>query len=724
MATLFNTLPKHGTVFNLFQQQSPLPQPQGFATASMSPNNEDLSGMDESFGLPDASLDAFHDQEYDDEEEKDMSFATTASFNSPLSPPSFQQIESSPYGMDICSPSPGHPLYGKRIVPQNYRVDSGSKAFGQYLAPPLALMPTARNQAQGGLLQRLTANVEDNSFSPMSVGSLKSTGSNRGSTGKVGSIKSISSMKDNDAASKARARSRAALPSSWVNHSRTRLDMQSPHAVFEQQQTESPVDDSPNVEDVSMDDAMEVDSPLAARRPPKAHVRPRPLSLFISPPVHAPSPLFNCHNDLEDSPPRTSVLSGDQDQFAAHFMDTPEPATRTAMPLFLNNDGSSVAASPFQRPLSSAAFGRSVEESPFASPSAQKYERCLSAGIAPSASSASLAGGFPSMNSGSNRAPLSANPLLKKTSASSSSTRIPSLKNKTLHRPGLSTLLHSKGNTEAREAHSASAIPSVRMSSLNPRRAVSAFIQPDQVHSATFSGQPSSNLRTVGVGSRLGSHNAAKGRVVSMLLPNTSTDDADESSGAESRSRGLGSAHRRMKSNSSSIRDAAVGYQTGSMRARSAHQQQHQPQVNEFGMLAIADPSPLRPLLPFGDGEHSGKVLPCHSVKEDGLMRITPATLQALLSGAYDAQVASYRVIDCRFAYEYEGGHIKGAINLNKDEDIERFLFDEAGRRGELPPPSQSGTPGSRQPVLVFHCEFSAKRGPTLSVLLRPAMLL
>lgn len=96
-------------------------------------------------------------------------------------------------------------------------------------------------------------------------------------------------------------------------------------------------------------------------------------------------------------------------------------------------------------------------------------------------------------------------------------------------------------------------------------------------------------------------------------------------------------------------------------------------------------------------------------------MRITPATMQALLSGAFDAQIASYKVIDCRFGYEYDGGHIKGALNLNKDEDIERFLFDEVSRQGELPPPSQSGTPGFRQPILVFHCEFSAKRGPTFA---------
>jgi hypothetical protein len=157
----------------------------------------------------------------------------------------------------------------------------------------------------------------------------------------------------------------------------------------------------------------------------------------------------------------------------------------------------------------------------------------------------------------------------------------------------------------------------------------------------------------------------------------------------------------------------------GSVAMRTASQQQVKAN-NVFGTLGGADPSPVRSLLPFGDGEHDGKILPCHSVKEDGLMRITPATLKALTSGAYNAHISSYQIIDCRFAFEYEGGHISGAINLNKDEDIERFLFDDVIRSGELPVPCQSGQPGLRPPVLVFHCEFSAKRGPTLCVVFSP----
>jgi rhodanese-related sulfurtransferase len=32
-------------------------------------------------------------------------------------------------------------------------------------------------------------------------------------------------------------------------------------------------------------------------------------------------------------------------------------------------------------------------------------------------------------------------------------------------------------------------------------------------------------------------------------------------------------------------------------------------------------------------------------------------------------------IIDARFDYEFEGGHIKGALNLNTPEALEEFFF-------------------------------------------------
>ncbi|KAK8861570.1 hypothetical protein IAR55_002392 [Kwoniella newhampshirensis] len=137
-------------------------------------------------------------------------------------------------------------------------------------------------------------------------------------------------------------------------------------------------------------------------------------------------------------------------------------------------------------------------------------------------------------------------------------------------------------------------------------------------------------------------------------------------------------------------------------------------------------PSPYGPggLPGFGDNEMDGKILPCHKVKEDGLVRITPDTLDDLLCGKFSDKVKRYHIIDCRFDYEYAGGHIAGAINVKSMDALDQLLLSEAAgvhANGDaLPVPSRSGELGEgEQVVLVFHCEFSAKRAPTFAKHLR-----
>ncbi|KAG6841676.1 hypothetical protein C0991_008314 [Blastosporella zonata] len=117
----------------------------------------------------------------------------------------------------------------------------------------------------------------------------------------------------------------------------------------------------------------------------------------------------------------------------------------------------------------------------------------------------------------------------------------------------------------------------------------------------------------------------------------------------------------------------------------------------------------------FGDNEAHGKILPCHRVREDGLMRINCKTLDALLDGKYDSQIVDYHIIDCRFDYEYAGGHVPGAVNINTTTAVEELLL---GPSLTKPRPSISGD-SIRKTVLVFHCEFSAKRAPTFAKHLR-----
>lgn len=84
--------------------------------------------------------------------------------------------------------------------------------------------------------------------------------------------------------------------------------------------------------------------------------------------------------------------------------------------------------------------------------------------------------------------------------------------------------------------------------------------------------------------------------------------------------------------------------------------------------------------------------------------------MEELLAGTYDAKLKEFHVIDCRFDYEFNGGHIEGATNLTTPEAVEDFFLREI-----VPPlPSESGNNDDTRTIIIFHCEFSAKRGPTL----------
>lgn len=115
--------------------------------------------------------------------------------------------------------------------------------------------------------------------------------------------------------------------------------------------------------------------------------------------------------------------------------------------------------------------------------------------------------------------------------------------------------------------------------------------------------------------------------------------------------------------------------------------------------------------------EADGKALPCHAVKSDGLMRITPKVVADLVAGKYNALIDRYIIIDCRFPWEYDGGHIKGAINLSTTAQLEHFFFTPNEglweSRGSLPVPSHSAEEtASGKTVIIFHCEFSCMRAP------------
>ena len=93
--------------------------------------------------------------------------------------------------------------------------------------------------------------------------------------------------------------------------------------------------------------------------------------------------------------------------------------------------------------------------------------------------------------------------------------------------------------------------------------------------------------------------------------------------------------------------------------------------------------------------------LPHFKPDEESLPRITKETMVDILDGKYDQSYDRSIIVDCRFEYEYEGGHIDGAINVNSKEELATQLFE---------------TSPIERALLVFHCEYSAHRAPLLYV--------
>lgn len=79
-----------------------------------------------------------------------------------------------------------------------------------------------------------------------------------------------------------------------------------------------------------------------------------------------------------------------------------------------------------------------------------------------------------------------------------------------------------------------------------------------------------------------------------------------------------------------------------------------------------------------------------------------------LLLGEYNDSVATFKVIDCRYPYEFEGGHIRGAHNLYTHDQIMNELMNSKTDAPKVIPD------GPMRNIIVFHCEFSSERGPKL----------
>ena len=112
------------------------------------------------------------------------------------------------------------------------------------------------------------------------------------------------------------------------------------------------------------------------------------------------------------------------------------------------------------------------------------------------------------------------------------------------------------------------------------------------------------------------------------------------------------------------------------------------------------------PLQSISDIESSPTLQLPHFTPEeqaDTLPRIDKSTLLELLGGKFNDRFDNIMIVDCRFEYEYEGGHINGALNYNDKEELANELFRK---------------PKSRT-ALILHCEYSAHRAPIMAKYVR-----
>jgi rhodanese-related sulfurtransferase len=74
--------------------------------------------------------------------------------------------------------------------------------------------------------------------------------------------------------------------------------------------------------------------------------------------------------------------------------------------------------------------------------------------------------------------------------------------------------------------------------------------------------------------------------------------------------------------------------------------------------------------------------------------------LISLIDGEYRDTIDSFIIVDCRYSFEYAGGHIDGAENVSCPKILEERFFSNPTK-----------TPKS---VVIFHCEYSLQRAPRM----------
>ena len=134
-----------------------------------------------------------------------------------------------------------------------------------------------------------------------------------------------------------------------------------------------------------------------------------------------------------------------------------------------------------------------------------------------------------------------------------------------------------------------------------------------------------------------------------------------------------------------------------------------------------------------------------------------------MLNGLYDDQLDEYLIIDSRYPYEYEGGHIRNAVNIYEHNALYEEMFinrlnlcsrltgsgvsfnsfrslsakknshhqnhhtrpqhhsvsSSSLKNDKDSTNTTTQTNGKKRTIIIFHCEFSHERGPRMLKFLR-----
>lgn len=131
----------------------------------------------------------------------------------------------------------------------------------------------------------------------------------------------------------------------------------------------------------------------------------------------------------------------------------------------------------------------------------------------------------------------------------------------------------------------------------------------------------------------------------------------------------------------------------------------------------------------IGDRTRSHILPAIVSKKHQDLCCISPQTLVSVLDGEYQDQIKEVIIIDSRYPYEYEGGHITHALNIYTKERLYDEMFIKRSHKNTTNMNNSTmdmdtsvdsdQSHNSKRTIIIFHCEFSSERGPSLLRFLR-----